>query len=103
MSEKKTIQYWGLRSADFYERCEGEVITIHLMTSEELHGELLGVDRYDVTFAPSDGKTLLIPKHAIAYVALTEWDTEHHPAQGIALPWPVTRGATQATAAGGQW
>jgi len=71
MSEKgKTVQYWGLRSATFYERCEGEDITIHLMIGEELRGELLGVDRYDVTLASDDGKTLLIPKHAIAYVVL---------------------------------
>jgi len=70
MSEKKLIETWGLRAAAFYERCEGETIIVHLMSGEALRGELLGVDRYDVTLDPGDGTTLLVPKHAIVYVVL---------------------------------
>jgi len=76
MSEKeakakpKPIQFWGLRAAAFYEQCEGETITVHLINGEDLRGELLGVDQYDVVLDPGDGLELLVPKHAIAYVAL---------------------------------
>ena len=74
MSEKeakaKPILFWGLRAAAFYERCEGETITVHLVNGEDLRGELLGVDTYDITLDPGDSRRLLVPKHAVAYVAL---------------------------------
>jgi len=72
MAKAKVIEHWGLRAARFYERCEGKVIIVRLMTGEALRGELLGVDRYDITLDPGDGRTLLVPKHAIACVVLGE-------------------------------
>ena len=50
MSERpKPIERWGLRSAAFYERCEGEMITVRLVTGEALHGELLGIETWTST------------------------------------------------------
>ena len=78
MSEKdakakpRPIQFWGLRAAAFYEQCEGEMITLHLANGEDLAGEIVGVDQYDVVLNPGGDRRLLVPKHAIAYVALGE-------------------------------
>jgi RNA chaperone Hfq len=69
-AKAKPILFWGLRAAAFYERCEGEVVTVHLVNGEDLAGEIVGVDQYDVVLNPGDGRRLLIPKHAVAYVAL---------------------------------
>ena len=73
MAEKGELGYWGLRELSFFERCEGETITVRLMTGETLAGELLGVDKYNVTVRPAGAaSTLLVPKHAVAWVELAE-------------------------------
>jgi len=74
MAQKQTtVERWGLRAAEFYARCEGETITVALLTGREFTGELAGVDTYDLALRPDGWSALLlVPKHAVAYIVLEE-------------------------------
>lgn len=58
---------WGTSAAKFYERAEGEEITLHLVTGEVITGVLVGVDTYDV-FIEHETTVLLVTKHAITWI-----------------------------------
>ena len=58
---------WGTSAARFYERAEGEDITLHLITGEVLGGILVGVDTYDV-FIEREKTVLLVTKHAVTWI-----------------------------------
>jgi len=38
MADEGGLKYWGLRELSFFERCEGETITVRLMTGKTLPG-----------------------------------------------------------------
>lgn len=73
MSEKTSPpKVWGLRTPAFFERCEGERITVHLVNGATLQGELTGVDTYDLFLQDGDGAgpLVMVPKHAVLFIAL---------------------------------
>ena len=65
----KIPQRWGTSAAAFYFDIEGETIQVHLMGGDVLTGVVLGVDTFDLVFELDTGAHVLIPKHAIAYLA----------------------------------
>jgi sRNA-binding regulator protein Hfq len=73
----KETQYpktWGLRTAAFFARCEGEKIDVHLMNGGQIQiieGELLGVDTYDI-FLKALGGTVMVPKHGVLFILLRD-------------------------------
>ena len=58
---------WGLSEVKFYADREGEVVAIHLRDGATLTGELVGVDNFTLAIA-SEGKTVLVLKHAIDWI-----------------------------------
>jgi len=66
----KTEEEWGLHGQAFYRQCLGQKVVLRLMTEKYLIGEVVGLDRHNIVLDPGDDTTLLVPKHAIAYVTL---------------------------------
>jgi len=64
---KNPPERWGASTVRFYADMEGEIVNAHLLNGELLSGELVGVDRYDV-FLHREDKTILVPKHAVAWM-----------------------------------
>ena len=58
---------WGTSSARFFARLEDELIRVHFENSEVLTGVLVGLDVFDI-FIEREGITLLIAKHAVAWI-----------------------------------
>ena len=64
----KAPDKWGVLSAAFFATVKGQAIMVHLQNGEVLQGRLVGVDKYDVCLEPGDHSTLLVTKHAIAWI-----------------------------------
>ena len=64
----KPPEKWGTLSATFLAGLKGQAIAVHLQNGEVLHGALTGVDKYDVCLERVDHSTLLVTKHAIAWI-----------------------------------
>jgi sRNA-binding regulator protein Hfq len=64
----KTPDIWGASSAGFYAEMEGERLVVDLVNAEQVHGMLLGVDRYDIFLRDDQGEKVLIAKGAITTV-----------------------------------
>jgi sRNA-binding regulator protein Hfq len=47
---------------------EGERLVVDLVNAEQVHGMLLGVDRYDIFLRDDQGEKVLIAKGAITTV-----------------------------------
>ncbi len=64
----KPPEKWGTLSATFFADLKGQAIAVHLQYGETLTGVLVGVDKYDVCLERPDRSTMLVTKHAIAWI-----------------------------------
>lgn len=64
----KPPEKWGTLSAMFYAGLKGQAIAVHLQNGETLTGVLAGVDKYDLCLERPDRSTMLVTKHAIAWL-----------------------------------
>lgn len=68
--KKEPHEFWGMSTAQFYRKAEGETLALHLVTSETLQGELIGAGRYDLVLLVDDDRRVLVPKGAIAWAEI---------------------------------
>lgn len=68
--KKEPPEFWGMSTAKFYRKAEGETLTLHLVTSETLQGELIGAGRYDLVLLVDDERRVLVPKGAITWAEI---------------------------------
>jgi sRNA-binding regulator protein Hfq len=80
---------WGTSAARFYERAEGEEITLHLITGEVLAGILVGVDTYDV-FIEREKTVILVTKHAVTWIEPGPQETITRRMEGVS-PTPLPK------------
>ncbi len=69
MSKKKPeTWFFGPGEAEYLTAHAGKPVALILKTEEILEGVLVGVDAYHLLVRRRDGVTVLVAKHAVAYV-----------------------------------
>ena len=69
MSKKKPeTWFFGPGEAEYLSAHAGKPVALVLKTEEILEGILLGVDAYHLVLRRRDGLTVLVAKHAVAYM-----------------------------------
>ena len=68
-SQLRAPETWGLQPQAFLARLEEKPVTVALVNGMKYAGRLVGVGKYDLLVRQSSGLVLLIPKHAVIYLA----------------------------------
>jgi len=68
MSKKRETWFFGPGEEEYLLAHAGKPVALVLKTEEILEGILLGVDAYHLVLRRRDGMTVLVAKHAVAYV-----------------------------------
>lgn len=66
--EQKPREFWGIRAAEFYAELQGKNVLLTLVDGQQLVGELVGLDRFDVVLCNTSGRRVLLTKHSIRTV-----------------------------------